>query len=97
MTTADLITPSNITFVVGMIAIMFSVYKSLTNPQVESDKEVIRLREDMDTLHDVVSEIKEKHLASVEANIKELSSSVHELSINVTRLTTIIDERVPRQ
>jgi hypothetical protein len=60
------------------------------------EKDAIVLREDFDSLRREVGEIKDKHLASVENNIKGLSGSVHDLALNVTRLTTIIDERIPK-
>jgi peptidoglycan hydrolase CwlO-like protein len=93
---AALLTSSNITFGLGILGIIFAVYNSIKNPQIDSDKDIVRLRDDMNSLSEEVSEIKEKHLASVELNIKELASTIHDLSITVTRLSTIIDERIPR-
>lgn len=94
-----ILSPENISYILGvcgLLAIIFSVYNSFKNPQIKTDKDNVKLREDLDSLKIVVEEIKEKHLASVETNIKELSKSVHDLSLQVTRLTTIIDERIPK-
>ena len=81
----------------GIVGVIFAVYNSYRNPQIKADKHSLKLREDLDNLKDVVDEIKEKHLASVEENIKGLSKSVHELALNVTRLSTVIDERIPKK
>ena len=96
MTSLDSESLSYILGFLGLMGIIFSVYLSFRNPQIKSDKDVIKVREDLDSLSREVSEIKEKHLASVEANIEKLSSTIHDLALNVTRLSTIIDERIPK-
>ena len=80
----------------GLLGIIFAVYNSFKNPQIDADKTVLRLREDMDTLRDVVAEIKEKHLVSVEKDMRRLAEIIQQLSITVTKLSTIIDERIPK-
>lgn len=92
----DFLTPSNITFSLGILAIIFSVYNSFKNPQIKTDQTTISLREDLNSLSEQVNEIQNKHLTSVEANIKELSKTIFDLSLTVTRLSTIIDERIPK-
>ena len=91
-----LLTPSNITFALGILAIIFTVYNYFKNPQIKTDQTTIRLQEDMESLKAEVSEIKEKHLTLVESNIKELSKTIFDLSLTVAKLSTIIDERIPR-
>lgn len=82
--------------VLGVIGIIFAVYNSFRNPQIEADKSTLKLREDLDSLRATVDEIKTKHLTTVEQNIKDLSKTIHDLAITVTRLSTIIDERIPK-
>lgn len=94
--TIDAQTVSYLLGLSGLAAVLFSTYNYFRDPQISSDKEVIRLREDLNSLNKEVDEIKTKHLTSVEENIKNLSGAVHDLAINVTRLSTIIDERIPR-
>lgn len=96
MTTLDASTLSYILGFLGLIGIIFTIYNTFRNPQIKNDQATLKLREDFDSLRDVVDEIKEKHLASVEANIKELSQTIHDLTITVTRLSTVIDERIPK-
>ena len=80
----------------GLVGVIFGVYNSYKKPQIKTDQNVIKMREDIDTLQADILEVKEKHLASVESNIKDLGGSVHDLALNVMRLTTIIDERIPK-
>ncbi len=96
MTNLDAATLSYLLGFAGLVSIIFTVYNSFRNPQIKTDKESIKLREDIDSLQEQVHEIKTKHLTSVEENIKDLSKTIHDLAINVTRLSTIIDERIPK-
>lgn len=82
--------------ILGLLSIAWAIYNSVRTPQIDSDKVAIKLREDIDTLRDVVYEIKEKHLQSVEQDIKKLTDTIQQLSITVVKLSTIIDERIPK-
>jgi uncharacterized membrane protein (DUF106 family) len=94
--TPTIITPQNITFALSIIAIIFAVYNSFKKPQIDGEKIAITMREDINSLQKQIIEIKETHLRSVEADIKTLTTAVNELSKTVVRLSTIIDERIPK-
>jgi predicted PurR-regulated permease PerM len=88
-----------LTFVLALVAaisVIFTVYNSFRNPQISSEKADIRFREEIDGLKKTVQEIKETHLRTVEQDIKNLTAAVNDLSKTVVRLSTIIDERIPR-
>lgn len=78
------------------IGVIFSVYLHFKNPQIKSAQEALKLREDIDNLEDVITEVKEKHLRSVEKEMKGLTTTIHHLTLTVTKLSTIIDERMPK-
>ena len=82
--------------IAAAIGVMFSVYLHFKNPQIKSAQEAVRLRKDLDALEDVVTEVKEKHLRSVEKEMKGLTTTIHHLTLTVTKLSTIIDERMPK-
>lgn len=93
------LTVENISFILGVLGIggaVFTIYNAYRNPQIDVDKTIIKLREDIDSLHTTVSEIKEKHLTSVENDIKKLTETIQQLSMTVVKLSTIIDERIPK-
>lgn len=89
-------TPSNIMFVIGLIGVVITVYKAITHPQTNSDKNAIKLEDRITSIEKAVAEIKETHLKTVEQDIKSLTTSVNELSKTVVRLATIINERIPK-
>lgn len=95
-TLAGLITASNITFLLGIIGVIITVYRAITNPQITSDKQILLLSDRISNVENAVKDIKENHLRSVEQDIKNLTSSVNTLSTTVVKLATIIDERIPR-
>lgn len=91
----DTSTVSYILGIMGIVTILFTVFNYFRNPQIKTDQHTLKLREDLDSLSEIVYEIKEKHITGVETNIKDLSKTIHDLSLTVTRLSTIIDERIP--
>ena len=81
----------------AVIGAIFSVYLHFKNPQIKNDQVSLKLREDIDSLQKIVSEVKEKHLVAVEQDMKALTSTINQLSLTVTRLSTVIDERIPKK
>lgn len=80
----------------GLLGILFAVYNSYRKPQIQNNENGIKLKEELDALKKEVHEIKNSHLVTVEKNIANLSQTIHDLALNVTRLSTIIDERMPK-
>lgn len=90
---------ATVTFFLGIVAVvsvLFNVYNSFRNPQIKADQTDIKFREELDSLKKTVLEIKETHLRTVEQDIKNLTTAVNDLSKTVVRLSTIIDERIPK-
>jgi hypothetical protein len=83
--------------VVAVVGVMFSIYLHFRNPQIKTDQIAIKLREDVDTLTKAITEVKEKHLHAVEQDMKRLTDTINQLSLTVTKLSTVIDERIPKK
>ncbi len=90
------IAPSTIIFVISILGTIFGVFHYFKNPQIKTDQTTGKLSDDLIALRKEVLEIKETHLRSVEQDIKNLTASVNELAKTVIRLSTIIDERIPK-
>ncbi len=93
------ISQSNITLLVGFLiaigtlgSMLFAAFKFLQSPNNKNDK----LNDKIDNLKKEFDELKETQLKAVQADVKSLTGAVNSLSITVTRLTTIIDERIPK-
>lgn len=88
-----------ITFILGLVAlvsILIQVYNAFRTPQIKSDQTDIKLEDRIRAVEKAVLDIKETHIRSIESDIKSLTISVNELSKTVVKLSTIIDERIPK-
>jgi len=90
------LTTSNIQFVLTIGVLLFAIFKSWNKPHNDLEKFNVKLREDVDSLGKAITEIKETHIRSVEADIKALNGTIQDLSKTVVKLATIIDERIPK-
>lgn len=93
------ITGDGIVFFLGItsvLGIFLNVYNSWRKPQIASDTSLASLRNEIETLKKTVTEIRETHLRTVENDIKNLTTAVNDLGKTVIRLSTIIDERIPK-
>ena len=83
--------------VFALISILFGLYSYFRNPQITTDKLLLQLQDNYSTLQKQVTEIKETHLKEAEKDIKTLTTAVNDLSKTVIKLSTIIDERIPKK
>lgn len=97
------ITISNLTLIItlivgvfGLFGTIFGIYLYFRNPQIKTDQVTLKLSDDVKDLQKQLTEVKETHLKSVETDIKTLTTAVNDLSRTVIKLSTIIDERIPK-
>lgn len=91
---------SNITLLIAicsLVGIVFTVYFYFRNPQIATEKAAIQIEGKFSDLSRQFVELRETHLRKVEVDLANLSTVVNDLSKNVVRLTTIIEERVPKK
>ncbi len=89
--------PNLILATIAMGSLLFGIYNYFRNPQIKTDQVTLKLRDDLNEVQKQVTEIKETHIRSVEIDIKTLTTAVNDLSKTVIKLSTIIDERIPKQ
>lgn len=94
---ADFLTPSNITFVLGILAILFSVYNYFRNPQIKSEKTESALMIQFSILQKELANLKDNHIHTIEKKIEDTNNNLNVLTNQVTKLATIIEERIPRK
>lgn len=94
------ITFQNLTFGIGMIGTIFGVYHFFRNPTIKQDQFMVLLDErfkNHQTLADQLTKIEQNHLHTIEEHIKLHSNAISGLEQQIVRLTTIIDERIPKK
>lgn len=90
------LTTTNVLFAITIIGILFNIYRSYKDPQTSSEKDSIKLTDRVATLELSIKEVREQHLKAVETDLKNLNITLQKLSETVVKLSTIIDERIPR-
>lgn len=89
--------PANIALVVLVATNVFQVYLYFRNPQVDMEKKYISLVDGLAAMQKEIKDIKETNIISINKNVTELSSTVKSLEISVAKLSTVIDERIPKK
>ena len=103
------LTPSNITFVLGIMGTIFGIYIYFRKPQIDSDKKDALLDQSMkflvessekrfsdiqDNFRDLLLQ-SNNHIHTVDTKVESLSASINIMANKLTELATIINERVP--
>lgn len=107
----SLLTIQNLTFVAGAIGVIFTIYNNVKNPQVDLEKKDAllsqqtkynaesndrRFTEVQNSFNALVLQ-SNNHIHTVDVKVETLNASVMAMSNEITRLGTIIDERIPKK
>lgn len=107
----ELLTPSNTLFVLALLTILFQVYKYFRDPQTANDKKDALLGQQLKsssesvdmrfkTMQDNFSALllqSNNHIHTVDTKVDVLVSTISQLGKDVVKLSTIIEERMPRK
>lgn len=106
-----ILTPSNIMFVLGILGAIFTVYNYFKNPQINSEKTDALLQQrvqwEKESTDKKFSEFGKRledafllasnHTHTVDVKVDGLIKTVGVMSNEITKLTTIIEERIPKK
>jgi len=106
-----MLTIPNITFCIGMLSIIFTVYHYFKNPQIKGEKVDALFDQRMKFVQEsndrrfteVHEEIKavtatnQNHLHTVDKKMDALTKTVEQMGKDIVKLSTIIDERIPKK
>lgn len=107
----SIITPSNIVFVIGLLGVLFSIFIYFKDPQIAAEKTDALLKQQMgffiDTTEKRFQTMQENHhqlvlqsnnhIHTVDTKVDKLHASVDKLGNEVVKLSTIIEERIPKK
>jgi hypothetical protein len=105
------LTPSNITFSLGIMAIIFSVYRYFKEPQVDGDKTAALLAQQVKSQNEAIAQrfndVQESfkglllqsnnHIHTVQTQVENLGLAVVSMGKDIVKLSTIIEERIPKK
>lgn len=106
-----ILTPSNIMFALGILGIIFTVYNYFRNPQIKSEKIDALLQQRMQWTSEATDKrfcdmnvnikdamtLAQNHIHTVDTKVENLIKTVGIMSNEITRLSTIIEERIPKK
>ena len=107
----SVLTPSNVMFVIGLLGTLFGVYHYFRNPQIAGDKKDALLAQQVQWQIEAserrFKEIQESfqslllqsnnHIHTVDTKVENVSIVISEMGKEITKLTTIIEERIPKK
>ncbi len=107
----SILTPNNIMFGLGIVGTIFGIYHYFKNPQVAADKKDALLAQQVQwqiegnerRFTDIQNSIKDafllaqNHTHTVDVKVDKLGEELRTLSTHITKLSTIIEERIPRK
>ncbi len=107
----NLLTPSNIMFVLGILSIIFSIYNYFKNPQIDSDRKDALLAQQVQwtiegnerRFTEIQANVKDafllasNHTHTVDVKVDKLVEQVNALNLGITKINTILEERLPKK
>lgn len=107
----DFLTTENMMFAVNIVGILFLIYISFRNPQIKSEKtdallaqqlklngeSIDRRFQEVQKSHTDLVLQSNNHINEVEKKVDSLNTRIGEVDRSVVKLSTIIEERIPRK
>ncbi len=90
------VTTEGVLFIIAIASVLFNIFLYFKKPQDKQEKDSLTLSTRLDTLQREVIELRQTHLATLEKDVKDLNITIQNLGITVAKLSTIIDERIPK-
>lgn len=84
-----------LTSILTLLGIVFAVYLYFRKPQEVSEKTDALLQVQVAGLVKELANLKDNHIHTLEIKITETKESLHRLEIGMTRLETLMEERLP--
>lgn len=106
-----LLTPSNIMFAIGIISLLFTIWQKVQGPQVKADKTDALIEQrlkfqkesydekfkDMGVRLDQAFTLAQNHIHTVDTKVDTLDCSIRDMGLKIEKLSTIIEERIPKK
>ena len=81
----------------GVLGVAFGVFSYFKDPQVKLEKGEGLMSMSINQLQKDLANLRDNHLHTLEVKMDEMRSDISKMSIEITRLGTIIEERIPRK
>lgn len=107
----SILTPANIMFVLGLLGVLFGIFRYFRDPQVEAEKTDALMKQQMEwqtsatekrfqTMQESYNALllqSNNHIHTVDTKVDKLNEAMIEMGKHVVQLRTIIEERIPKK
>jgi len=86
-------------FFIAMSGVIFGIYKTFRNPTTRNKEKISALESSFNgfqVLNEKIQNLGDNHIHTVEKKVDALSENVISMGKELVRLTTIINERIPK-
>ncbi len=82
---------------ITLISVLFSAYSYFKDPQTKLEKGEGLMAMSIKQLQVDLTNLRDNHVHSLDIKLDEQGKTIRDLLIQVTKLSTIIDERIPKK
>lgn len=107
---SGVITFENITFLIAIVATIFSVYHFFRKPDLEADKRITETEKETDkrlclleqllkserSKNELLTDTQKNHLHSIENKVDKNNENIKTLTSEIVKISTILEERLPK-
>ena len=96
----QLLTTSNIMFILGILGVIFSVYNYFKTPQKTTDRDMALMAQKLSEVTRELASLSASYAAHIIADQNSFNSLTNQITAvdkSVVKLTTVIEERIPRK
>lgn len=79
------------------MGVVLAIYRSYRDPQAKSETTDSILALEIKTLKESLTNLKDNHIHTLEKRMDDTSKNLTDLTVSVGKLSTIIEERIPRK
>ncbi len=88
---------SDILFLMAIMAMIFAIFRYFRDPQVKTEKKAVATSFELEALKADITNLKDNHIHTITVGLIETNKAVTSLTVEVAKLSTIIDERIPKK
>lgn len=87
----------NIQLIITIGTVVFAVYLYFRKPQINSEIKESEFTSRLNTFREELINLRDNHVHSLEIKIDTANTNIAKVSNEITKLSTIIEERIPKK
>ena len=87
----------NVEFIIYLVGLAFIVYTTFKNPQVKTEKDIIKINSSLENLQVSFTNLRDNHIHTLQQKIEATCDKQNIIENEVIKLCTIIEERIPKK